>query len=80
MQNFRFTDQTYTQYNGITPPVDGEYYTILRSYKLRQSTLRKLHQIKAGNSDINIYMNTIIDNAINYYYENVYLTEQEYKN
>lgn len=73
MKNLKFTDESYEQSNGITPPINGEYYTMVRSYKLRPSTLRRLHAIKAGHEDINIYMNTIIDLAINHYYDNVFL-------
>ena len=56
--------------NGVTPPIDGEYFTIQRCYKLRPSTLRKLNEIKANHKDVNIYMNTLIDEIINFYYLN----------
>ena len=48
--------------------VDGEAFTIKRGYKMRPSTLRKLHEIRANHKDVNVYMNTIIDEAINFYY------------
>ncbi|MGL5381168.1 hypothetical protein [Clostridium sp.] len=56
--------------NGITPPINGEEFTIVRGYKLRPSTLRKLLEIKAKHTDVNIYLNTILDEIINYYYSN----------
>lgn len=78
MKNFKFETESFKQrnlgnVNGITPPIDGEYFTINRGYKLRPSTVRKLNEIKAGHRDINIYMNTIVDEAINHYYEDVFL-------
>ena len=76
MKNFVFEKEIYEgNFNGTTPPIDGEYFTIKRGYKLRPSTVRRLHEIKAGHSDINIYMNTIIDKAINHYYEEVFLKD-----
>ena len=57
--------------NGITPPIDGEYFEVRRSYSFRKSTLIKLNQIKGTSTDYNIYMNTIIDSAICFYYNHV---------
>ena len=59
------------QPNGITPPIDGEFFEVRRSYSFRKSTLIKLNQIKGTSSDYNIYMNTIIDSAICFYYDHV---------
>ena len=76
MKNFVFEKEIHEgNFHGTTPPIDGEYFTIKRGYKLRPSTVRRLHEIKAGHSDINIYMNTIIDKAINHYYEEVFLKD-----
>lgn len=73
MNKTLFSNELYQgNTNGITPPIAGENFTIKRGYKLMPSTLRKLHEIKAGYSDINIYMNTIIDRAINHYYDNIF--------
>jgi hypothetical protein len=55
--------------NGRTPPVDGEVYDMIRTYTLRRSTVRILSKIKAIHSDDNVYLNTIVDEAIRYYYE-----------
>jgi hypothetical protein len=55
--------------NGKTPPVDGEAFDMVRSYTLRRSTVRILSKIKAIHSDDNVYLNTIVDEAIHYYYE-----------
>ncbi|MCM0650016.1 hypothetical protein NBE98_16730 [Clostridium swellfunianum] len=54
---------------GSTPAVDGEEFTHSRTYKLRPSTVRKLNELKAAHSDVNAYLNTIVDEAITYYYE-----------
>lgn len=54
---------------GLTPAVDGELYTIKRCYQFRPSTIRKLNELKANHADFNVYLNTIIDEAISYYYQ-----------
>ena len=59
------------QPNGITPPIDGEFFEVRRSYSFRKSTIIKLNQIKGTSTDYNIYMNTIIDSAICFYYNHV---------
>jgi hypothetical protein len=41
-----------------TAPIDGEAY----------STAKMLNEIKASHPDVNVYMNTIVDEAIKYYY------------
>lgn len=58
-----------TNPNGRTPPVDGEAFDMVRSYTLRRSTVRILSKIKAIHSDDNVYLNTIVDEAIRHYYE-----------
>ena len=55
--------------NGRTPTVDGEAFDMVRSYTLRRSTVRILSKIKAIHDDDNVYLNTIVDEAIRYYYE-----------
>ena len=55
--------------NGRTPPVDGESFDMRRTYALRRSTVRILSKIKAIHKDDNVYMNTIVDESIRYYYE-----------
>lgn len=57
---------------GITPPVDGEEYTIKRCYQYRLSTVRKLNELKAKHPDVNVYLNTIIDEAIVHYYNYIF--------
>ncbi|MEQ8155805.1 MAG: hypothetical protein ABRQ25_13110 [Clostridiaceae bacterium] len=57
--------------NGITPPVDGEAFDMKRTYAFRKSTIRKLNELKAWHPDVNAYLSTILDEAINYYYEHV---------
>lgn len=55
--------------NGRTPAIDGEAFDMVRSYTLRRSTVRILSKIKVIHSDDNVYLNTIVDEAIRYYYE-----------
>jgi hypothetical protein len=55
--------------NGRTPSVDGEAFDMVRSYTLRRSTVRILSKIKVIHNDDNVYLNTIVDEAIRYYYE-----------
>ena len=55
--------------NGRTPSIDGEAFDMVRSYTLRRSTIRILSKIKVIHNDDNVYLNTIVDEAIRYYYE-----------
>ena len=57
--------------NGITPPIDNEPLNIRRTYLLRASTIKKINQLVAYDDDINVYVSTIVDKAINFYYESV---------
>lgn len=61
----------YTRSNphGTTPPIDGEHFTLKRGYQLRPSTLRKLNELKSKHPDVNVYLNTILDAAIQHYYD-----------
>jgi len=54
---------------GITPPVNGEYFDTRRTFTFRKSTVRKLNELKANHPDINVYLNTIVDNAVCHYYD-----------
>lgn len=56
---------------GTTPAINGEYFNIKRSYQLRESTLRKLIELKGLHPDINVHLNTIIDRAITNLYDHV---------
>ncbi|MEQ8198280.1 MAG: hypothetical protein ABRQ27_09785 [Clostridiaceae bacterium] len=42
-----------------------------RTYAFTKSTIRKLNELKARHPDVNAYLSTILDEAINYYYEHV---------
>jgi hypothetical protein len=53
---------------GSTPPIDGEHFTLKRCYQFRPSTIRKLNEIKSKHADVNVYLNTVLDEAIQYYY------------
>lgn len=57
---------------GVTPSIDGESFSIKRGYQLRPSTLRKLNELKSKHPDVNVYLNTILDEAILYYYNYIF--------
>lgn len=57
--------------NGAAPAIDGETPTIKRSYTLRNSTIRKINELKSIHPDINIYVSTIVDIAIAHYYNHI---------
>lgn len=61
--------KTKKEPNTATPFIEGESYTISRFYKLRYSTAKMLNEIKAAHPDVNVYMNTIVDEAIRYYHD-----------
>ena len=58
-----------TPLSGLTPPIDGEHFTLKRGYQFRPSTIRKLNELKAKHPDVNAYLNTILDAAIRHYYD-----------
>ena len=57
---------------GLTPLINGEQFTLKRCYQFRSSTVRKLNELKANHSDVNAYLNTILDEAILYYYNHIF--------
>lgn len=57
--------------NGCAPPIDGEYLNIKRTYMLRSSTVRKLNKLKSIHPDLNIYVSTLVDLAIAFYYDHI---------
>jgi hypothetical protein len=63
---------TKASLKGVTPPIAGEHFTLKRGYQLRPSTLRKLNELKAKHPDVNVYLNTILDAAINHYYDYIF--------
>ena len=62
--------------NGITPPVNGEAFDIKRTYAFRKSTIRKLNELKAAHDDVNVYLSTILDEAITEYYNQAFRKTQ----
>ena len=58
--------------NGLTPPVDGEYFDTRRSFSFRKSTVRMIFELKAADPDINIYLNSIMDKALRHYHEYIF--------
>ncbi|MDF2591990.1 MAG: hypothetical protein K0S75_1456 [Clostridia bacterium] len=54
---------------GITPPVDGERFEVKRTFMFRRSTVRMLNKLKAEHEDENVYLSSILDEAIRRYFE-----------
>jgi len=72
-ENFTMQNQTYTSApRGLTPPINGEHYTVKRSYAMRASTVRKLNALKAEHPDVNLLFNTLVDMAISHYYNYIF--------
>ena len=66
-------NQTYSSApRGLTPPINGESFTVKRSYAMRPSTVRKLNALKADHPDVNVLFNTIVDMAISHYYNYIF--------
>jgi hypothetical protein len=53
---------------GRTPVVDGEKFEVSRTFLFRRSTVRMLNKLKAENEDENIYLSSIVDEAVRWYY------------
>ena len=60
-----------TQPNGITPPVDGEFFEVKRTFMFRRSTIRLLNKLKGEHENENFYLSSIVDEAIQFYYGHV---------
>ena len=58
--------------NGITPPIDGEYFVIKRGFTFRRSTVRMLNELKAAHPNENAYLSTIVDKALRHYHEYIF--------
>ena len=61
-----------SQPNGITPPIDGEYFTIKRGFAFRRSTIRLLNELKAAHPDENVHLSTIVDKALSHYHKYIF--------
>jgi hypothetical protein len=57
---------------GLTPPINGEHFTVKRSYAMRPSTVRKLNALKAEHPDVNVLFNTIVDMAVLHFYNYIF--------
>ena len=64
---------------GLTPAIDGEFFTIKRGYQFRPSTIRKLNELKTLHPNINAYLNTILDEAILHYYNYIIKEKGKFK-
>jgi hypothetical protein len=70
---FKGQNQVYASApRGLTPPVNGENFTIKRSYAMRPSTVRKLNALKAEHPVVNVLLNTIVDMAVSHYYNYIF--------
>jgi hypothetical protein len=70
---FTTQNQSYSSApRGLTPPINGENFTVKRSYAMRPSTVRKLNALKAEHPDVNVLFNTIVDMAISHYYNCIF--------
>lgn len=56
---------------GPTPPIDGEYFLLSRTFKFRKSTVLKLNELKFLSKSENIYLSSIVDQAISNYYDEI---------
>ena len=73
-----FDNRITTLPNRATPSIDGETPTIKRTYTLRDSTIRKINELKNVHPDINICVSSIVDIALDHYH-NYILNEGESK-
>jgi hypothetical protein len=64
IDNRKFQTQAY----GITPPVDGEFFEVKRTFMFRRSTVRMLNKLKAEHENENVYLSSIVDEVIRFYY------------
>ena len=64
-----FDNRTLPIANGSAPSINGEKPTLKRTYKLRNTTIRKLNELIAIHSEPNTYVSTIVDIAIEFYYD-----------
>ena len=64
-----FDNRTLPFANGSAPSINGEKPTLKRTYKLRPTTIKKLNELIAIHSDPNTYVSTIVDIAIEFYYD-----------
>jgi hypothetical protein len=66
-------NQSYSsEPRGLTPPINGEHFTVKRSYTMRPTTVRKLNALKAEHPDVNALFNTIVDMALSHYYNYIF--------
>ncbi|MGL4107023.1 hypothetical protein [Clostridium sp. LP20] len=63
-----FDNRTTPIANGAAPSINGEIPNLKRTYLLRPTTIKKLNQLKAIHSDPTTCVSTIVDVAIEHYY------------
>lgn len=62
----------HSQPFGIPHPIDGERFEVRRTFLFRKSTVRLLNKLKAEHEDENVYLSTIIDEALRFYSEHAF--------
>ena len=55
--------------HGSIPSINDEVPDVKRCYVLRSSTVRKINEIKNNHSSLNVCVSTIVDLAVNHYYD-----------
>lgn len=58
--------------------INDEKLDTRRSYNLRKSTIHKLNILKADCPECNLYISTIVDNAICFYYDSIRNSKNDY--
>ncbi|MGG7177184.1 hypothetical protein ACQPU1_06320 [Clostridium paraputrificum] len=64
-----FDNRTTPIANGAAPSINGETPNLKRTYLLRTTTIKKLNELKAIHSDTTTCVSTIVDVAIEHYYD-----------
>jgi hypothetical protein len=59
------------EFYGITPPVDGKYYEATQTFLFHRSNVRMLNKLKSEHENENVYLSSIVDMALKFYYRHV---------
>ncbi|HEY5525797.1 MAG TPA: hypothetical protein VIK26_10755 [Clostridium sp.] len=64
-------DKETSPSNNSTIINDEDNFTTKRSYMLRNSTIRKILELKGLHPSLNTYVSSIVDTAIDHYYSHI---------
>ena len=67
--NSNFNKTLIPACHGSIPSINDEIPDVKRCYVLRSSTVRKINEIKNNHSSLNVCVSTIVDLAVDYYYD-----------